>query len=374
MTLAEFAVSNLMRRPARTVLTILGIALAIGTAVALLALGRGIHDSLAEGFTERSSQLLVTQRHVIDITAMRLPEAMGAELATVEGVSDVSGELYVFTSTQDGKHVMVAGVSEFAASHSTIPVASGRLPDPTRNEVLLGDVIAQTIGADTGDRIILFDSEFDVVGITGYATALNRGIAIMPLSVLQEASLRLAQVSTFSIRPEPGLGPAAQRELRARIEERFPVLVSDMREVADRLGGDRNISILKAVSHAISIVAIVMGALNLLATLLLSVQERTREIGMLSAIGWDDRLVILLIVTEGSILGMFGCAGGVFVGLLASFLFGSIPAIGDIIAFAPRMSDLLLPVAFAFPLCMVGSAYPAWRAVRMLPAEALRHA
>ncbi|MDP3896496.1 MAG: ABC transporter permease [Mesorhizobium sp.] len=374
MTLVEFAYSNLKRRPARTLLTILGIALAIGTAVALLALGRGIYESLAEGFTERSSELLVTQRNVIDITAMRLPESMGLELAAVDGVAEVSSELYVFTSTPAGQQVMVAGVSDSAAKWALVPVASGRRPDAGRPEIMLGDVIAQTLGAKVGDRIELLDEEFEVVGITAYGTALNRGVAAMPLKVLQEASLRLAQVSTFSIRLDPGLSQVRKREVRAAIEQRLPVVVSDMQEIADRLSSDRNITILKAVSNAISIVAVVMGALNLLATLLLSVQERTREIGMLSSIGWSDRLVISLIMIEGLFIGILGCVGGVLVGLAASSLFGSIPAIGDIISFTPSLSDLVLPVAFAIPLCMVGAAYPAWRAVHMLPAEALRHA
>lgn len=373
MTLTKFAYSNLLRRPARTLLTVLGIALAIGTAVALLALGRGIHESLGDGFTERSSELLVTPRNVVDITAMRLPETLGAGLAAIEGVADVSSELYVFTSTAEGDHVAVAGVSDSPSKWATVPIASGRRPDAGRAEVMLGDVIAQTLGAKIGDRIELLDEEFEVVGITAYGTALNRGVAVMPLKVLQEASLRLNQVSTYSITLDRGLSRDKQQDVRTRIEQEFSVVVSDMQEIADRLSGDRNITILKAISKAISIVAVVMGGLNLLATLLLSVQERTREIGMLCAIGWNDRLVVALIMIEGLFIGVLGCAGGVLVGIGASSLFGSIPAIGDIISFTPRLSDLVLPLAFAVPLCIVGAAYPAWRAVSMLPAEALRH-
>ena len=195
----------------------------------------------------------------------------------------------------------------------------------------------------------------------------------MPLKVLQEASLRLNQVSTYSIRLDAGLSQVQQRDVRKQIEQQLSVVVSDMQEIADRLSGDRNITILKAISRAISIVAVVMGALNLLATLLLSVQERTREIGMLCAIGWNDGLVVSLIMIEGLFIGVLGCAGGVLVGIGASSLFSSIPAIGDIISFTPRLSDLVLPLAFAVPLCIVGAAYPAWRAVSMLPAEGLRH-
>ena len=239
---------------------------------------------------------------------------------------------------------------------------------------MLGDVIAETLGASTGDRVELFDEEFLVSGITGYGTAVNRGMAVMHLPVLQEAAFREGQVSYFSVRLRSGLGPTGAAAVRELISAALPVTVSDMQELAQELQSDRNIAVLQAVSKAISVVAIVMGALNLLATLLLSVQERTREIGMLASIGWSDRLVIALVVLEGLFLGLAGCAGGIVIGITAASFFSAIPALGDIIAFTPRASDIVLPLLFAIPLCAVGSAYPAWRAVRMLPAEALRQA
>lgn len=372
MRLIEFANSNLSRRPARTILTIVGIALAIGTAVALLALGRGITESLSQGFDERGAELLVAPRNMIDVTAMRLPEEMGISLAAMDGVAEARGELFAFTSTDEGQHVLVAGWPAGVSDWQRIPIEAGRLPAPEAREVLLGDVIAQTLGAAVGKTVSLFDEEYLVTGITGYDTAMNRGMAITHLSVLQEAAFREGQVSYFSVRLEPGLGREGTDAVRRAIAESLPVVVSDMQELADQLQSDRNIAILQSVSTAISVVAIVMGALNLLATLLLSVQERTREIGMLASIGWSDGQVIALVMLEGLSIGLAGCAGGVVVGLAASSLFGAIPAIGDIIAFTPRLSDMLMPLLFAIPLCAVGSAYPAWRAVRMLPAQALR--
>jgi ABC-type antimicrobial peptide transport system permease subunit len=60
------------------------------------------------------------------------------------------------------------------------------------------------------------------------------------------------------------------------------------------------------------------------------------------------------------------------VGLGASALFGAIPAIGGFVAFTPSPADLALPLLLALPLCVAGAAYPAWQAVRLMPAEALR--
>lgn len=372
MRLVTFAASNLKRRPARTVLTIIGIALAIGTAVALLALGRGITESLSQGFSERGSELIVGPRGIVDVTAMRLPEAMAGDLAAIEGVRSVAAELFAFSATGEGQHVLVTGWQPEAADWRSAPLLSGRLPAAAGREVLLGDIVAQTLSVRAGDVVELFDEEFLVSGVTGYGTPMNRGMAIMSLGHLQEATFREGQVSYFTVQLETGLDAAEAAAVRKRIGDALPVIVSDMHELADQLQSDRNISVLRAVSQAISVVAIVMGALNLLSTLLLSVQERTREIGMLAAIGWSDGQVVRLIVLEGLCIGLAGSVAGVAIGVAASHFFGSIPSIGDIIAFAPRPRDILLPVLFAVPLSALGAAYPAWRAVRMLPAQALR--
>lgn len=367
MTLTGFALRNLLRRPARTILTVLSIALAAGTVVGLLALGRGITESVARGLEESGAELMVAQRGATEIISARLPESYGARIAGLPGVRSVSAELYAFAATVEGRQFLLVGWSAGAPSWARAPLAAGRLPRPGARELLLGDVLAESLGLGVGARLELFEEPFEVVGITRFATAMNRGLGILPLDVLQAAALRPGQVTAFSVGAAEGADQAA---LRAAIAAALPVTVSDTREL---LEGDRNIGILRAVSRAIYAVALVMGGLSLFSTLLMSVQERTREIGMIAAMGWSDGRIIGLIALEGLILGCAGCAAGLGVGLLTSGIFGALPAIGDFVAFTPDLADIALPFLAALPLSALAAAYPAWRAVRLMPAEALRH-
>ena len=371
MTMAGLAYSNLSRRAARTFLTILGIALAVGTAVALLALGRGILDNVSRGLTEMGTELVVAPRKATDLLSARLPEAMGGQIAAIAGVESVSGELYAFAVGSDDQHLLVTGWSQDASGWQSVPLLEGRLPREGQREVLAGDVLAQGGALSVGGTIELFDESYEIVGITRYATAMNRSLLVMPLGMLQEASLRPGQVSFFTVRLEPGLDAAAQGKVRAEIAADLPVIVSDTQEL---LSGDRNFETLQAILSAVSLVALATGAVSLLAPLLISVQERTREIGMMTAIGWSDGRVVALIALEGLLMGLAGCALGVVLGLAASSLFESLPAVGAFVSFAPQASDIALPLLFAVPLCVLGAAYPAWRAVRLMPAEALRRA
>jgi putative ABC transport system permease protein len=128
---------------------------------------------------------------------------------------------------------------------------------------------------------------------------------------------------------------------------------------------------MNAVSRAISIIAMAMAVMNVLNTLLMTIQERTREIGIVTAIGWSDRLIMSSIVIEGLMMCAVGCVFGVILGYLASSLFQFVPTIGEYIQFRPTLGLIVPTLAAAFVLCAIGALYPAWRAVRLNPAEAL---
>jgi putative ABC transport system permease protein len=114
--------------------------------------------------------------------------------------------------------------------------------------------------------------------------------------------------------------------------------------------------------------------MNVLNTMLMTIQERTREIGIVAALGWSDRRIMASIVLEGLMMGAVGGALGIGLGFFASLLFAAIPTIGRYLSFTPTLA-LIVPTALAAVLlCAVGSLYPAWRATRLTPAQALQRA
>jgi putative ABC transport system permease protein len=115
-----------------------------------------------------------------------------------------------------------------------------------------------------------------------------------------------------------------------------------------------------------------MGAIYVLNALVMATQERTREIGIFAAIGWSKARIMASIVIEGILMCVFGCGLGLLLSFGAAQAFPHIPAIGDLVSFAPSAALIAPVLAAAFVLCLLGSLFPAWRAVRMLPAEALR--
>src|SRR5262249_28003862 len=146
------------------------------------------------------------------------------------------------------------------------------------------------------------------VGVAKYASVINRGIVLVPLPDMQEANYRQRQISMVHVIFDRNLSNADIARVKSAIEETGRVTVSTATEV---LQNDYNFSILKAVSRAVSLIALGMGVLNVLNSLLMATQERTREIGIVAAIGWTDTQIMASIVVEGLMMCALGCLLGI---------------------------------------------------------------
>lgn len=372
MNVGVLAWRNLLRRRTRTALLALGIALAVATALALLALSSSIERSTADSTRERGADLTVSQKGAADLFAGFLPEGLGGKIAAVPGVAGVAGELVMFAPVDDTFQILTAGMADDSYFWAQMPLAAGRKPQKgERNAVLLGENVAKALEKKVGDEISMLDHRLKVVGITSYKTAINRGLIVMRLQDLQELAFRADQVTAFHLVLTPGLGSNAVAAVERSVEQLAPVRIDPTDQL---LANDRNVKVLEAVSLAISIIALATAGLSVLNVLLMAVQERIRETGIMMAIGWSDRRIMATIVLEGFMTGVLGSAIGVPLGFAACSLFDLLPVIGTYLTFAPSLAVVVPSVGGALLLSVLGSLYPAWRAVSLTPAEALRRA
>ncbi len=370
MNLASLALRNLGRRPIRTGLSILGIGLAVGSALALISLSRSIKDSTRAGLDEMGDDLVVMQKGASDIFGGFIPEQTIARVAAVPGVARATGELFMFAPSTNERSVLTQGWSDTSYLWKQVPLREGRVPVPgERGVAVLGEAAATSLGKKLDDEIQILGEPFKVIGVANYTAIVNRGLVLIPLSDLQKISSRPEQVTVIHVNVERGAAAVDLERVKGAIETLGNLTASTANEVLNK---DRNFAILDAVSLAISIIAIVMGAIYVLNALVMATQERTREIGIFAAIGWSKARIMTSIVVEGVAMCVIGCGLGLLLSFGAALAFPHIPAIGNLVSFRPSI-ELIAPVlAAAFVLCVLGSLFPAWRAARMLPAEALR--
>ncbi|MFW6135592.1 MAG: ABC transporter permease [Chloroflexota bacterium] len=208
--------------------------------------------------------------------------------------------------------------------------------------------------------------EIGASAIAGLAILI--GGVVIGLREAQSLTGKPRQVMYYAIQPHD---PGEAERVKAKLEAAFPdVDVSLTSEIAQSM---RDFQVLEEMVTQISLLAFFIGGLGMLNTMLMSVLERTREIGVLRALGWRKRQVLGMILRESLVLGAVGGICGILLGLglgglttLAQGIWGSIEP-----AYTPHI--FVQAVVVALVAGVLGGLYPAWRATRMRPVEALRY-
>ena len=166
--------------------------------------------------------------------------------------------------------------------------------------------------------------------------------------------------------------PERAEAVRANLNANFSEIdVSLTAEFAENLPDFKS---MEMMVEQISFLAMFIGGLGMLNVMLMSVLERTREIGVLRSLGWRRRQVIGMILAEALVLGVVGGICGILLGVGMAWGLTQLPGtIGEMIV--PQHSVEMFAQALAVALATggLGGLYPAWRATRMRPVEALRY-
>ncbi|MBE9471867.1 MAG: ABC transporter permease [Chloroflexi bacterium] len=355
---------GLFRRRARTVLTVIGVAVGVTAIIAIGAWVEGINASLSALATE--ADLMVLEADIADMQLSAIEERVGAWIAALPQVAHVSGCVNGLVALEGMPVFSVRGYHPAGYAMRHFKVAEGEGLGSGR-QILLGRRTADILGKGIGDRVMILSSAYRVVGIYETGDVLEERGGVIALRQAQTLFNKPHQVTFYAIkvRERDEVEGVAQR-----IRERFPDL--SVTRSADFAESTPDIQMMGQMTGVMFWLAVLIGAVGLVNTMGMSVLERTREIGVLRALGWRKRRVLALILGESLALTLLGGAIGVgwswaMVRLLA--LWPSTASIG--LRFTPGL--LAQALALAVVLGTLGGLYPAWRAARLRPMEALRH-
>ena len=215
----QLAFRNLRRRPTRSILTVLGVAVAVGSFITLYGLSRSVNENVQQAFEERGTDLTVRRRGIAEPFGGTVPESIIPAIAQIPGVAAVSGQLLTFAATDNDDHVIAFGWPEDSFFWSSVPLAEGRLPNQgERKFALVGKDIANTLGKHIGDDITLLGDKFHLIGITNYSSVINRNAVIAGLPDLQQATFRSGSVTFIAVRLANPADQAASDRIAKAIE------------------------------------------------------------------------------------------------------------------------------------------------------------
>jgi ABC-type antimicrobial peptide transport system permease subunit len=359
-------VRNLWRRRTRTVLTLLSIGVSIAAVVALGGVAGGMLGAFTTMMRDSQTDLFVAEAGV-DMDFSAIDERVGARLAARTEVDGVSGMFWTGTSTEDMPMMIVYGYHPREFAIRRYRIVEGE-PLSGRREIIVGRMAADKIGVEVGDTLRLLNSNFRVVGIYETGTAFEDAGVVIGLREAQSITGKLRQVQFYlvSLR-DPDQVDAVQADLEAAFPDLDFALTSELTESAS------DFRVMQEMADQLSLAAVFIGALGMLNTMLMSVLERTREIGVLRSLGWRRRQVLWMILKESLVLGVIGGFFGIPLGMGLGLLVGTAGIWGGALepTYTPRL--FVQAVVVAAVAGVIGGLYPAWRATRMRPVEALRY-
>ncbi|GEO83303.1 MULTISPECIES: ABC transporter permease [Alphaproteobacteria] len=369
MNLLTLPARNLLSQKLRSTLTVLGIAVAVGSFVALTGLTRGLQDSYAQGVGDVGGDYVVSQRGTYSLVSSSISEDVVGKLNAVAGVEEAAGIVLSIAEVEDEANIFVTGWPDRSFLWQSLVLEEGVLPQGDR-EVVLGRTVAEALGKTVGDEVLIQYEPFRISGISVPDSVFNQNLAVARLSSLQALLGRPASVSLVQIRLARPVSPEGAVAVKAALAGVSPMIeVSDSAEFAENMDFVKTVD---AITSTVSLVMILASSILVANTLLMSVSERVQEFGILSAIGWTPGRIRLLVVVEGVLMCLIGSVIGVGLGVGAMHLVSWLRISAGLLE--PYLSLGIVGEAM-FWVVLVGplaALYPAWRVTRAPPSAALR--
>ncbi|HUS69167.1 MAG TPA: FtsX-like permease family protein, partial [Anaerolineae bacterium] len=357
-------VRNLVRRRTRSLLTVLGIGIAVASVVALSGMTEGFGEQFNSIGRGGQVDLMAVEADISDMQYSAIDERVAKRIAALPEVKSVSGVTFGIASAEGIPFLFVQGYQPNADAIKHFKIVEGEVLSGTR-QVLVGRMAADAIGVEVGDSVNLVGSRFRVAGIYETGVALEDGGMVISMREAQALFGRPHKMGFLGIALRD---PRQVDSVLEVLEERFPeVSVSKTSEFAESTPDFRAMD---AMIGAISFLAVLVGGIGMMNTVFMSVFERTREIGVLRALGWRKGRVLGMIMKESLLLSAVGGVVGIVLGMGLGNLFPLLLAMLE-----PFYSGELLVRALVLALALgaIAGLYPSWWASRLDPLEALRY-
>lgn len=396
MDFAREVARNLLRRRARNALTAAGLMVGIMALTTMGALAERIDALLAGGEQFFSDHIVVTEAAGRGVAGGLIPAAEATELARIEGVAGAYPTVAILADADGGGAALPDFISASApgfdrASHYRVRLAAGRALSPgTRGEVVLGRDLAGLLGATVGGVVRLplrphdprpgfVDHPFRVVGINEQTLSQPDSIAYVDLA---DGQMLLGESLPEAVRPavDPALvatgisvfgRPGVDLDGLAR---RINTLVPGLHAIppTELVQQFRQGALyFTALATGSALLALVIGGLSVVNTMLMAVSERGREIGLKKAVGAHVQDIGGEYLAETVVFGVAGGALGVLAGLVLIAVLGRVAGTGlNLFLVTPRL--LGLAAAASLLLGALAGVLPALRAARLDPVQALR--
>ena len=385
MNLFSLAAKNLQRRKGRTILTIIGVAIAVAILFSLLSFSAGYERELTREMDSLGFHLLAVPKgcpyeattlilHGGVIPKYLTNEDLARARAT-EGVV-IAAPMLLQQFVKDGTPHIVYGIEpEVMLPLKPAWNADGRFFTSNETHVMVvGSTLAEKENLMPGSVIPFGPAQepFTIIGVLKPTGSEDDNFHFLPLADAQRVFGKEGFITAIAVRADD---VKHIHDISVELEKVPDIQVVTMAQVTGTIMN--LVGSARSLLFSVIVIAIVISAAGITNTLLMSVNERTREIGMMKAIGASGYHIGILLITETLLITMFGGIIGIIAalagsGIIETFVRGMVPYApsGSFVSFDPLLIGACL--VFSIGLGLLCGLYPAWKSAQLSPMEAIR--
>ncbi|HOI39738.1 MAG TPA: ABC transporter permease [Methanobacterium sp.] len=369
MSFTKLIAKNPFRNKARLALAVIGIAIGIATIVALGMVTEGLKASVEEQLMTGGADFVVMKNTTSESASgsYSIKDKRIDEISKINGVKQAAG---VYTSSRmvDGNQLGFAGIKSKDLNMLGARMIQGNAYADDKNELILGKLAAEKLKKKVGDTVTFNGNQYVVTGIFEVGNKELDSIGALSLEKLQSMDENEGKVDMIYVKINKG---ADLKTVSKSVEKAYPGELTTIASLEDFQKADDSLQMVETASMAISLLAIIIGGIGIINTMIMSVFERTREIGVFRAVGWKSRRILAMILGESVVLTLLAGMVGIVLGVVGIEVIINLFETPLDLVFTPALALRALGIAVIVGL--IGGLYPAIRASRLPPTEALRY-
>ena len=395
------AFSALMANKMRSLLTMLGIIIGVGAVIAMVSIGMGVRNNIQQSIASLGSNMLIVMPGAENRTGVRGgagskttlededADAIKAKIGGIDNVSAmVSGSYQVVFGNSNWK-TSVQGVSPDYMDIRSLEVESGIFITEhdmvKRNRVaVIGSIVSENLFGGSnpvGQNIRINNQPFKIIGVLKKKGQSSMGqdqddVIIVPMTTAQERMLGVNYVHSINVQvSSPDIMDEVQEDIETLLRQRHHIAkgqeddfnVRNLTSLMETM--DSTTAMITMLLGAVAGISLLVGGIGIMNIMMVSVTERTREIGIRKALGATFRNIMMQFLIESVVIGIIGGVIGIFMGCTLSI------AVAEFFNFNTVITLLPIAVSFSFAVGtgLFFGIYPARKAAKLDPIEALRY-
>ena len=395
------AVNALLANKLRSLLTMLGIIIGVGAVIAMVSIGMGVRTSVTNSFASLGTNMLIVMPGSTNKGGIRGAagsrkslkyddaKAIAAKIKGIDYVSPTVNTSYQVVNGNLNWNTEVMGVTPELMQIRSLKVENGSfitasdLSKRSRVAVIGATVAANLFGAENpvGQNIRINNQPFKVIGLIASKGQSSMGqdqddVIYIPLTTAQERMLAITHVQSINIQvSDPARMDQVQSEIETLLRSRHHIrtgteddfTVRNMTSLMESFTESTNMITL--LLGSIAGISLLVGGIGIMNIMMVSVTERTREIGIRKALGATSSNVLMQFMIESMVIGIVGGVIGIASGILLSKAIGAFGGLTTTVDILP----VLVSFSFAVGIGLFFGIYPARKAARLDPIDALRY-